>query len=77
LNSGNIVTVLFTGSASLQRREAAGPASGDMNDGRWTGEASRKGGFRTEEQEVPYSRLLVYALELKNGWVQFSKKGQG
>lgn len=42
----------IAGSASLQRREAAGPASGDMNDGRWTGEASRKGGFRMEEQEV-------------------------
>jgi hypothetical protein len=23
-----------------------------MNDGKWTGEASRKGGFRMEEQEV-------------------------
>jgi hypothetical protein len=44
----------IAGSASLQRREAAGPASGDMNDGRWTGEASRKGGFRMEEQEVRF-----------------------
>ena len=46
------ITCVCAGTASLQRREAAGPASGDMNDGRWTGESSRKGGFRTEEQEV-------------------------
>ena len=40
------------GSASLQRRTAAGPASGDMNDGKWSGESSRKGGFRMDDQQV-------------------------
>jgi len=29
-----------------------GPSSGDMADGRWSGEASRGGGFKTEDQEV-------------------------
>jgi len=29
-----------------------GPQSGDMADGRWSGEASRGGGFKTEDQEV-------------------------
>ncbi|XP_023323654.1 general transcription factor IIE subunit 1 [Eurytemora carolleeae] len=42
----------IAGSASLQRRTAAGPASGDMNDGKWSGESSRKGGFRMDDQQV-------------------------
>jgi len=43
----------IAGSASLIRRTASsGPASGDMNDGRWSGEASRKGGFRVDDQQV-------------------------
>jgi len=29
-----------------------GPASGDMNDGKWSGEASRAGGFQMEDQQV-------------------------
>jgi len=29
-----------------------GPQSGDMNDGKWSGEASRAGGFRMEDQQV-------------------------
>jgi len=29
-----------------------GPASGDPNDGKWSGEQSRAGGFRTEEQQA-------------------------
>jgi len=29
-----------------------GPQSGDMNDGKWSGEASRGGGFRMEDQQV-------------------------
>ena len=36
----------------MQRRTAAGPASGDMNDGKWSGESSRKGGFRMDDQQV-------------------------
>jgi len=32
--------------------KAAGPASGDLNDGNWTGEATRKGGFGVEDQRV-------------------------
>jgi len=43
----------IAGSQSLQRRvAAAGPASGDPNDGKWSGEASRKGGFRMDDQQV-------------------------
>ena len=48
------------GSASLERRTAStanGPASGDMNDGKWSGEASRKGGFRVDDQQV--SQVLI------------------
>jgi len=30
----------------------SGPQSGDMNDGKWSGEASRAGGFRMEDQQV-------------------------
>lgn len=30
----------------------SGPASGDMNDGQWSGEATRKGGFGVEDQRV-------------------------
>jgi len=40
------------GSQSLQRRTANGPASGDPNDGKWSGEASRKGGFKMDDQQV-------------------------
>jgi len=29
-----------------------GPQSGDMNDGKWSGESSRGGGFRMEDQQV-------------------------
>eukprot|EP00090_Calanus_glacialis_P008896 TRINITY_DN17212_c0_g1_i1.p1 TRINITY_DN17212_c0_g1~~TRINITY_DN17212_c0_g1_i1.p1 ORF type:complete len:432 (-),score=192.81 TRINITY_DN17212_c0_g1_i1:117-1412(-) len=29
-----------------------GPQSGDMNDGKWSGETSRGGGFRMEDQQV-------------------------
>eukprot|EP00088_Acartia_fossae_P069830 TRINITY_DN9208_c0_g2_i1.p1 TRINITY_DN9208_c0_g2~~TRINITY_DN9208_c0_g2_i1.p1 ORF type:complete len:460 (+),score=190.80 TRINITY_DN9208_c0_g2_i1:108-1487(+) len=34
------------------RQSAAGPASGDMNDGQWSGEATRKGGFGVEDQRT-------------------------
>jgi len=30
----------------------SGPQSGDMNDGKWSGEASRAGGFRMDDQQV-------------------------
>jgi len=33
-------------------RRNNGPASGDMNDGKWSGEASRRGGFRMDDQQV-------------------------
>jgi len=42
----------IAGSQSLIRRTAAGPASGDMNEGSWSGEATRKDGFRMEDQKV-------------------------
>jgi len=40
------------GSQSLERRTASGPASGDPNDGKWSGEATRKGGLRMDDQQV-------------------------
>lgn len=45
----------IAGSASLIRRTAAGPESGDMNDGKWSGEASRKGGFKMDDQQVTFT----------------------
>lgn len=43
--------VEITNSKSAQDRRN-GPASGDPNDGNWTGERSRGGGFRTDDQQV-------------------------
>jgi hypothetical protein len=37
-----------------------------MNDGKWTGEASRKGGFRTEEQEVSDKYKLRVGIQVRH-----------
>jgi len=37
---------------AVGEKKNGGPQSGDMNDGKWSGEASRGGGFRMEDQQV-------------------------
>ena len=37
---------------AIGEKKNGGPQSGDMNDGKWSGEASRGGGFRMEDQQV-------------------------
>jgi len=43
---------IMSNTAGVGEKKAGGPQSGDMNDGKWSGEASRAGGFRMDDQQV-------------------------